>query len=448
MRNKSLALLGVIAIALSGCQGGAASATPGGTTGATPGATPGGTTGEAPTKLTIAALQGDESLGLKAIAPDCGTQTGTTVEIVENPYGPLYDKLVTTFQANDATFDLVMIDDPWMPKFGTDGSFQDLGQYGIERDPDISSIVWDVGTWPPPHGAVPPSEVGKPAQLLGVTVVGNVEMFMNRSDIVPAPKTYDDVLANAKAQNKADFAGYIIRGKATNPVVADFLPILWSFGGDVFDDNWNVILDNDKSKAAIKFLVDDLKAVAQADPANTDAADRSQLFATEKGLQSSVWPGEIAGIVNNAEVSKVIGKAEYLPIPAGPSGKGIGMMGNWMLAIPAASQNGAKAAEFIKCALTAESQKVMAANKGIPSRTSVLNDAELGAANPYFPVLAQALQVPPNWRPRTDQWNAVESIIGTHLNGALAGLETADDAATKASEEIRTLMKGAGYPTQ
>jgi maltose-binding protein MalE len=62
--------------------------------------------------------------------------------------------------------------------------------------------------------------------------------------------------------------------------------------------------------------------------------------------------------------------------------------------------------------------------------------------------LAQALQVPPNWRPRTDQWNAVETIIGTHLNAALAGLETAEEAATKASEEIRTLMKGAGYPTQ
>jgi multiple sugar transport system substrate-binding protein len=428
MRNKSLTLLGVIAIALGACQG--------------------DTTGGKPDKLTIAALTGDESLGLKAIAPAYTTKTGIKIEIVDNPYPDLYEKLVTTFKANDATFDLVMIDDPWMPKFGTDGSFQELGQFGITRDADIAGIVWDVGTWPPPHGAVPPSEVGKTQQLLGVTVVGNVEMFMYRGDLTDAPATYDDVLANAKAQDKTDFAGYIIRGKATNPVVADFLPILWSFGGDVFDENWNVVLDNDKSLAAVKFLVDDLKAVAQDDPASTDAADRSQLFATEKGYQSSVWPGEIAGIVNNAEVSKVIGKAAYIPIPAGPSGKGIGMMGNWMLAIPKASKNGAAAAEFIKYALQADTQKIMAANKGIPSRSSVLNDAALGEANPYFPVLAQALQVPPNWRPRTDQWNAVETIIGTHLNAALAGLETAEEAATKASEEIRTLMKGAGYPTQ
>ncbi len=79
----------------------------------------------------------------------------------------------------------------------------------------------------------------------------------------------------------------------------------------------------------------------------------------------------------------------------------------------------------------------------------MLNDAELGEANPYFPVLAQALQTPPNWRPRTDQWNAVETIIGTHMNAGLAGLETArrsgDEGFRGRSE---TLMKGAGYPTQ
>ena len=103
MRNRSLVLLGVMVIAFAAaCQG--------------------AQQGGKPAKLTVAALQGDESLGLKAIASSCGTQIGTTIEFVDNPYDALYEKLVTTFQANDATFDLVMIDDPWMPKFGTDGS--------------------------------------------------------------------------------------------------------------------------------------------------------------------------------------------------------------------------------------------------------------------------------------------------------------------------------------
>ena len=431
-RGRWLAALAVLAIVGSACQpsGGGA-----------------GASGNAkPAKLTVAAVQGNESIGIKALAPMYEKETGIKLEIVESPYDQLYEKLVTAFKANDSTFDLVMMDDPWMPKFGTDGSLQPLDKsYGFQRDSDIAGVIYDVGTWPPPRGAVPPSERNKEKQLLGVTVVGNVEMFMYRSDMGPAPASYDDVLANAKAQNKQDFAGYIIRGKKGNPIVADFLPILWSFGGDVFDENWQVKFDSPESVRAVKFLVEDLKPVAQSGPENTDAADRSRLMAIGQGYQSSVWPGEVAGIVGDPAVSKVIGKVGFIPIPAGPSGKGFGMMGNWLLGIPKASKNGQAAADFIKWIVKPETQKIYAENGGIPARTSILNDAALNEKNPYFKPLAQALQVPPNWRPRTDQWNAVENILGTELNAALAGQKTADDAAKSASEQIRTLMKQAGY---
>ncbi len=401
-----------------------------------------------PSSLTIAAVQGVEDAGLKALAPIYEKNTGIKINIVEAPYSDLYTKLVNAFKANDATYDLAMMDDPWMPKFGTDNSLTDLTPLGITKDPDIAPVVWDVGTWPPPRGPVPPSEKGKASALLGVTIVGNVEMYMYRSDMMQAPKSYDDVLAAAKAQFKSDFAGYIIRGKATNPVVADFLPILWSFGGDVFDDSWNVVLDNAKSLAAVTFLTQTLKQYAQADPASTDAADRDLIMAKGAGLQSSVWPGEINTAVLDPNASKVVGKVAFIPIPQGPSGKGIGMMGNWMLGVPKASKNQQAAADFIKWMLQADTQKTYAQNNGIPSRTSILKDADLNKANPYFSVLADALAAVPNWRPRTDQWNAVETIIGTHLNNALAGQETPQDVVTKASAEIRTLMKNAGYPTQ
>ena len=295
---------------------------------------------------------------------------------------------------------------------------------------------------------MPPSEKGKPAQLLGVTVVGNVEMFMYRSDVPTAPKTYDDVLANAKAQNKADFAGYIIRGKATNPVVADFLPILWSFGGDVFDENWNVVLDNDASKAAIKFLVEDLKAVAQDDPANTDAADRSQLLATGKGLQSSVWPGEINPRRQQRGDTKVVGKAEYIPIPAGPVRQGHRHDGQLDARHPEGLEEPAGRGRLHQVRMSSRTPRRPWQNKGIPSRTSVLKDASCGKANPYFPVLATPSRRRPTGGPGPTSGTPWRTIIGTHLNNALAGGETADDAATKASAEIRTLMQGAGYPTK
>jgi multiple sugar transport system substrate-binding protein len=304
-----------------------------------------------------------------------------------------------------------------------------------------------VGTWPPPKGPVPPTEQGKAQHLYGITIVGNVEMFMYRKDLSDAPKTWADVLSNAQKFNKPDLVGYVIRGKATNPVSSDSLPILWSFGGNIFDDNWKVKLDSTESIDAVTFLTQRLKAYAEPGAENTDAADRSRLMAQGKAYQSTVWPGEITGIVEDPTVTPVKGKVAYIPIPQGPGGKGLGMMGNWLLGIPKGSKNGQAAADFIKWMIKSDNMRTYVANGGIPTRTSILNDGSLTAANPYFPALAQSLQAGPNWRPRTDQWNAVETIYGTQMNKAVAGLAMPDEAMKWAADQIRTLIKGKGFPS-
>src|SRR5438045_7916496 len=186
-------------------------------------------------KLVVAAVQGNEDGPLKKVVGNYKSQTGIEVQVVEFPYDSLFSKLVTTFQANDSSYDLCMMDDPWMPKFGTMGALRPLdSDFGFTRDSDIPTVVYDVGTWPPPHGPVPPSEQSKSQHLYGITIVGNVEMFMYRKDLATsAPSTWVDVLANAQKFNKSNFYGYVIRRKATNPASSDSLPILWPSGGHI-----------------------------------------------------------------------------------------------------------------------------------------------------------------------------------------------------------------------
>jgi len=407
-----------------------------------------GTGPNKPSKLVIAAVQGVEDGPLKKVAPNYKSQTGIDIQIVELPYPQLFEKLVTTFQANGSSYDLCMMDDPWMPKFGTMNALQPLdSNFGLTRDSDIPTVVYDVGTWPPPHGPVPPSEKNKSQHLYGITIVGNVEMFMYRKDKSDAPKTWDEVLTNAAKYNAPNFYGYVIRGLATNPVSSDSLPILWSFGGNIFDDNWKVQLDSAESIDAVTFLTRSLKKYAQPGPQSTDAADRSKLMATGKAYQSTVWPGEITGIVEDPAVSQVKGKVAYIPIPQGKSGKGLGMMGNWLLGIPKGSKNGSAAADFIKWMLKTDNMRNYVAQGGIPIRKSILNDSSLASANPYFQALAQSFDAVPNWRPRTDQWNAVETIYGTQMNATIAGQIAPAAAMQKAAADIRALMKGANYPS-
>jgi multiple sugar transport system substrate-binding protein len=121
------------------------------------------------------------------------------------------------------------------------------------------------------------------------------------------------------------------------------------------------------------------------------------------------------------------------------------MMGNWLLGIPKASKNGQAAADFIKWLTSADIQRQYVAKGGIPARLSLLNDSALNQQNPYFAALAKSLQAGPNWRPRTDQWNAVETILGTNLNAALSGQMTAEQAVQKSATQISDQMRQAGY---
>lgn len=401
-----------------------------------------------PDKLTMAVVAGGETKGLKAILPMWEKEKGVKIELIEYPYSTLYEKLVTAFQAKASTFDLLIADDPWMPKFGSEQWLVPLDSaFGYKRDTDIFPVVYDLGSWPPPRGPVPPGEKSKPAHLYAITLVGNVEFFMYRKDLVSAPKTWDDVIANAKKVQdpKAPMYGFVIRGAKGNPVISEFTPVLLSFGARIFDDNWRVVLNSKEAVAALTFFAKDLKQFAPPGVENYDAAERAREIATGRAAQGFIWPAEITDIVENTSVSKVVGKMGYTLAPAGPGGKHTPLMGNWLLAIPKSSKNQRWAYEFITWATSAQVQKPYALDGGIPFRKSVLQDAEMNKKFSFFRAMADSLAAPAEWRPRTQEWFAVEAILGTHVNAALAGLETPGDAIAKAASEIEGHMKEAGY---
>jgi multiple sugar transport system substrate-binding protein len=401
-----------------------------------------------PAKLTMAVVAGGETKGLKAILPTWEKDKGVKIELIEFPYSTLYEKLVTAFQANASTFDLLIADDPWMPKFGSEQWLVPLDKtFGYARDTDIFPVVYDLGTWPPPRGPIPPGEQGKTKSLNAITLVGNVEFFMFRKDLVSAPNTWDNVVANAKKVHDPGkpLYGYVIRGAKGNPVISEFTPVLLSFGGRIFDDNWKVVLNSKEAVAALTFFAKDLKQYAPPGVENYDAAERAREVATGRAAQGFIWPAEITDIVENPSVSKVIGKMGYALAPAGAGGKHAPLIGNWLLGIPKSSKNQRWAYEFILWATSAAMQKPYALGGGIPFRKSVLEDAEMNSRFPFFKAMAASLAAPAEWRPRTQEWFAVEAILGTHVNAALAGLESPSDAIAKSAAEIEKQMKEAGY---
>src|ERR1044071_9869125 len=95
-------------------------------------------------QLTLAVNSGVEGDALKQAALDYEKQTGVHINIAEFPYANLFEKELIDLNAETGAYDLIMLDDPWFPRFATKQFLTDLGPLMQKRgqvspDPDFVS---------------------------------------------------------------------------------------------------------------------------------------------------------------------------------------------------------------------------------------------------------------------------------------------------------------------
>ncbi len=400
----------------------------------------------AATKIVVAAVQGVESAGIKAVIPDWEKKTGNSVELVELPYPNLQDKVFTDAQAGTGSYDAIFIDDPWMPFLASNNYLTPLDSLGYKVDTDFVQKSLDVASWPPPTGPrLPGTPKDATPKLYALPALGNVQLFWYRKDIITTPPATIQDLMKAVTENsgpgKAVPYGFTVRGKKGNPVVTDFNAWNWSYGGDIFDDNWKVIVNGPKSVQALK---DELSMAKLSPPgvANADADEQAIALLNGSTLAGIIWPAYNAQI-DDPSKSKVSGKIAVVPFPKGE--KQTSQLGNWLLAIPAAAKNKEVALDFITWATSADVMKQWVGATGVPpTRTSVFKDPELSKKYWWQEANLEALSNA-TWRPRTPEWSKVEDILGTYLSKAIAGDMDAQAALDAAAKEITDVMTQAGY---
>ncbi len=395
--------------------------------------------------ITIAAVKGVEDQGIKSVIPDWQNKTGNKVELIELPYSDLQTKVFTDAQAAAGSYDAIFIDDPWMPFLASNNYLTALDSLGYQADPDFVQKSLDVASWPPPTG---PRLPGTPAdakpKLYAIPALGNVQLFWYRKDLIPTPpatiKDMMDAVTKLSDPSKGVY-GYTVRGKKGNPDVTDFNAWNWSYGGDIFDNSWKVIVNGPKSVQALK---DELSMAKISPPgvANADADEQAIALLNGSTAAGIIWPAYNAQI-DDPSKSKVSGKIAVIPFPKGE--KQTSQLGNWLLGIPTAAKNKKAALDFITYATSASVMKQWVGATGVPpTRTSVFNDPDLVKKYWWQPANLTALQNA-TWRPRLPEWSKVEDILGTHLSQAIAGDTDAQSALDAAAKEITDVMTAAGY---
>ncbi len=385
--------------------------------------------GTARADITILVPSSSEGDGLRAAAADYSKLKGTKVEIVQAPYANVFEQGANAGATKSGVFDIILMDDPWIPFFAENGHLEDLTPYfksaGMEG-PDSDFLSKSLAICRNPYNTGP---------YVCLPYVGNAQMFFYdaakfKEAGVDAPKTWDDVLKAGKAltdKGGGRYFGYVFRGGQGNPVVADFMPIFWSYGADLFKaDRTKVTIDTPEGAAAMKTFIA-LRDISPKGVESYNANEVGTALAAGAAASSINWPNWVATFEDPSQ-SKMVGKISYSTIPAGTK-PGSSEIGHWTMGIMAASKNKQEAFDFTVWATSAEQIKISATRGNPPVRTSVFTDPELTSQEKFrhYPVLMEAIQASTP-RPRHPKWPEIENAFGIELSKAVAGTITPEEA--------------------
>lgn len=379
--------------------------------------------------LTIAVNAGVEGTALKMAANEWGAANKVRIEVVELPYANLFEKEQLDLSSRTGAYDVIMMDDPWFPRLVQKESLTPL-----PRDPDADFVT------PPLDVARNPYKTGK---FYALPYVGNSQLFFYRRDLfekynLAPPVRWVDVLAAAKKIGAGEkMFGYVMRAAPGNAVVADFMPLLWAFGGDVLDAQGKPVCDSEQAIDALKFM-QELGRVSPPGYASFNADEVSAHLLESSAAMSINWPAWISAMDDPAK-SKVTGKIAFAPMPA-EQVPGVGELGTWMLGVPASSKHSADAFAFMFWATEAAQMKQAALRGNPPTRRSVFQDPELVAKFRAFPVQLASLESA-RPRPRTPLWNEIENAFGIYLSKANSGSMDAPTAMRSAARDLGQIIK-------
>src|SRR5688572_15017565 len=263
-------------------------------------------------ELTVAAMAGPEGDALKQAALDYEAQTGVHLNIAEFPYANLFEKELIDLNARTGAYDLIMLDDPWFPIFASKQFLMELTpllQKRGQNGPDGDFVETSIALCRHPY---------QTGSLYALPYVGNSQLFFYRRDLfdkhgLNPPATWDDVLAAAKTiqekETGSGMYGYVMRAAQGNAAVADFMPIFWAYGGEMFDASGKPTVNTPEGIAALEFMVQMGKYSPPGYPSFNAQEVGAHLLQGTAAMAIN-WPVWITQF-DDPSKSKVIGKIEF-----------------------------------------------------------------------------------------------------------------------------------------
>ncbi|CAM4382868.1 sugar ABC transporter substrate-binding protein [Paenibacillus phoenicis] len=411
-------------------------------------------------------------------------QTGIRIEVEALPYNNLQEKVFSELAQGKGTYDLIAVDTPWMPKVIE--HLEPLSSYikqsnhpdSIKLDDFIAKVFLDTSVFrlDSPQAEPPSLET---VSLDGITSAGfeiwslpiqsNALTVSYRKDLFESPqyreefrrlygreleipRTFDEYAQLAKfftrdtdGDGKTDLYGTTLMGSRHEANFVDFKSFLNSFGGRLFDDDFEPAFQSKEGVEALQTYgswINEYK-ITPPDVLTYTWDEVSVVFEFGKAAMGMNY--------HNMRLNpKVGGEVGYFMFPGtmesgalirGPH------FGSWGLAINRYSRQKEDAYALAEYLTSPQSQMGYLKFNHHVTRKSAYEQAQHitdPSLREYYRVLGDSLRVGVG-RPRITNYEQVSDAVQSAVHEYLTGEKTAQDALSDAAAEVRGLMRQAGY---
>ena len=383
---------------------------------------------------------------------DFEAATGIKVNFERIATRSIVEKTAVSVTADSSQYDLVAIDEPYVPMFAKlMSTYEEWPAGKIFKKIGLDEVMpkaFEAGIWD--------------GKNKGLPINGNIYVWMTRKDLIeePAnqkefkakygydlavPQTFEQLIQMGEFfKAKGGVFGFGPFTRKSEGVTCEALSYFQAFGTTVLErkeGKYVVVLDKAKAVEAMN-LYKKLMTFGPQGSGDWHHAERTAAFSQGQVFSMFQWPS-IAPSNENAQESKVAGKILYSAPPAGPAGRAP-VRGCWIIAIPNASKNKAAAAEFAYWWGSNKSGKKLVEAGMTPVRVDLLTDPELKKTRPWYDGIFESMKYAVS-RPRFENYPEVSDIIQINWMAAITGTATPEAAAEKIIADTQSVLKKYGY---
>ena len=423
----------LLGISLAACGGGGGTAPDGSASAADPTTT---TTTDSSVSAAPEGATGEVTMWMyPVIADEAASQTfwdeqkaafetanpGVTLNIELRPWANRDEQLATAIAAGEGP-DLVYLIPDQLGQYVATGGIVPIGDMVSSFEADIRPTALDAGT-------VNGELYGLPILQTSTVLAYNKALF-DAAGVTELPKTWDEIKAAAPAL--AEQGTPILAYYGTDTLNLSFYPLLWQAGGSLFtEDGSDVAFNSPEGVEALQFLVD-LKDAGglPADAAIAAHTVESDFIISQQAAMTYTFESSFI-----ADVEAAIG-ADNLVLGGVLEGKeqvAYGAVG--MLSRTSVRDNDAAVQAALEFFGTAEfSEEFVTIGNRLPARSDVTLETDEQSQ-----VFVDALDFVKSGEPN-EYARQLQGVLSPHIQAALQGDVTPQEALDAAAEEARSMM--------